>query len=147
MTTPANAPEAQLVTQGAAFDTLGLAHRVRMPVAGGAGPHPVLVMLHGLDGNENVTWIFARSAGPQWAIVSPRAPYTSPQGGGYRWAELDEREKVEPDSFWKGLAALERFIGGLPQVYPVDASRVVLLGFSQGAAMCYAYAAAHRVLG
>ncbi len=26
----------------------------------------------------------------------------------------------------------------LPEVYPVDASRIVLMGFSQGAAMCYA---------
>src|SRR5579859_5532076 len=148
--TPTNAlpnalPEVEHVTAGAAFKTLGLVHRVRLPAANGQERHPTLVMVHGLDGNEDVTWIFARSAGPQWAIISPRAPFASPTG--YRWSELDERGKIAPASFQKGLQALERFISRLPQVYPIDPGRLVVLGFSQGAAMCYAYAASHPVIG
>jgi phospholipase/carboxylesterase len=131
---------AQLITGGAALAQLGLIHRVRVP--GGSGPHPALVMVHGKDGTEDVTWIFARAAGPEWLIVSPRAPYAG-ENGGYRWTELPPDSPTSDSTFDDGLAALEHFIHRLPTAYAVDTTRLVLLGFSQGAAMVYAYAAAH----
>ncbi len=127
----ANDPMAsvQHVTTGEALKTLGLVHRVRIPP--GPGPHPTLIMIHGLDGNEDVTWIFARSAAPDWLILSPRAPVPTP--GGFSWYQ------ASPLSFSAGLESLERFIDGALRTYPIDPERVVLLGFSQGTVMSFAY--------
>jgi phospholipase/carboxylesterase len=132
---------AQLVESGPAFDTLGLVHRVLAPP--GSGPHPILVMVHGLYGTEDAPWIFARSAGPEWLITSPRAPF--PLEGGYTWNS--STDYTDPESYRKGLAAFARFIEGLADVYPADRARLVLLGFSQGAALSYAFATSRPVSG
>jgi phospholipase/carboxylesterase len=132
---------AQLVESGPALDTLGLAHRVFIPP--GSGPHPVLVMVHGLSGTEDAPWIFARSAGPEWLIISPRAPF--PLEGGYTWNS--STDYTDPESYRKGLAAFTHFVEGLAGVYPADRARLVLLGFSQGAALAYAFAMSRPVNG
>jgi len=132
--------DAQHVTDGPAFDALGLVHRVRVPA--GTGPHPTLIMLHGLHGTEDVTWVFARAASPEWLIISPRAPF--PSRDGYRWSNLNEQGETDRSSFEDGLAALDRFMRRLPEVYPVDSARIIFLGFSQGAATAYAYVLPQR---
>jgi phospholipase/carboxylesterase len=132
---------AQLVDSGPAFDALGLVHRVRVPA--GPGPHPTLVMVHGLQGNEDVMWIFARNAGPNWLIISPRAPFSVE--GGYSWHPSDDYGSQE--AYQPGLDALTRFVDALPTQYPADRSRLVMLGFSQGAAMSYAFAVSNPVRG
>ncbi|HVO41683.1 MAG TPA: dienelactone hydrolase family protein [Aggregatilineales bacterium] len=137
-------PEPQVITSGAAFDALGLVHRMLLPRTG-APPFPTLVMIHGYLGDENVTWVFARSAGPEWLIVSMRAPFASPEGN--RWYYANDDGSVNADEYAGGLDALSHFIDALPGVYPVDRDRLVLLGFSQGAAMAYAYALRQRVSG
>jgi len=131
------------VLSGPAFEKLGLVHRVHIPKSN--GPHPTLVMLHGLKGTEDVTWVFARAAGPEWLIVSPRAPI--PAEDGYSWNELDEEGKTDQTSFHTGLEALKKFIDRLPEAYPVDPKHIVLLGFSQGAAIAYTFATTHPVTG
>lgn len=131
----------QHITSGAALSASGLPHRVRIPAD--AGPHPTLIMLHGLDGNEDVTWIFARIASPDWLILTPRAPMITE--GGFSWYPSTPPDRL-PDSalFAAGSAALDKFIDGALITYPIDTRRVVLLGFSQGAAMSYTYAFRHR---
>jgi phospholipase/carboxylesterase len=135
------------ITTGLAFDRLGLVHRVRLP--DGKGPHPTLLMLHGLNGTEDVTWVFARNAGPDWLIISPRAPFVGENG--YRWNRSSDQNPNEsntaPQAYDAGLAALSHFIESLPTIYPVDLSRLVLLGFSQGVAMAYIYGTSHAVAG
>jgi phospholipase/carboxylesterase len=134
-----------LVTEGSAFDALGLVHRVRVPqnaegAEGAKGERfPTLVMVHGFQGNEDVTWVFARTAGPKWLIVSPRAPIAT-EGGGYSWNTFHDG-KTDPDSLWQARDTLRHFIDNLANVYPVDRTKIVLLGFSQGAGMCYTVAA------
>jgi phospholipase/carboxylesterase len=132
----------QHVSSGPAFEALGLVHRVRIPA--GNGPHPTLVMVHGLQGNEDATWIFARAAGPEWLVVSPRAPFRANQG--YTWNRLGT-QAIDLQSYEDGLAALTRFVERLPYVYPADRSRLVMLGFSQGAALSYTLAGSHPVHG
>jgi len=134
-------PEGQHISSGAAFDRVGLVHRVRVPDehSQGKAPYPTLVMLHGLNGTEDVTWIFARNAGPEWLVISPRAPFIGENG--YRW------NNTGAEDYSAGLGALSHFIESLPQVYPVDRSRLVLLGFSQGAAMAYSFGASHSISG
>ncbi len=130
----------QLVSSGKAFETVGLVHRARIPA--GSGPHPTLIMLHGLQGTEDVTWVFARSADPDWLILAPRAPI--PDGNGYSWYPVRADQPLGADTFLAGLAALEHFIDGAQLVYPVDKRQLILLGFSQGSTMAYTYAFRHR---
>ena len=136
----------QRIDSGPAVETLGLVHRVRLP--GGKGLHPTLVMIHGFKGTEEVTWVFARSASPDWLVISMRAPFAADQG--YQWYMHDDTDlerQNHPEDFKVGLATLGHFIEKLPDVYPVDRTRMVLLGFSQGAAMAYAYGLHHPILG
>ncbi len=135
--------EAEHITSGPAFERLGLVHRVRVPQADGR--HPTLVMLHGLEGTEDVTWIFARAAGPQWLIISPRAPI--PARDGFSWNALNADGRTHKESYKVGFDALNHFMEALPSVYPVDQNHIVLLGFSQGAAMAYAFGTANPVTG
>ena len=120
---------------------LGLPHRVRVPLV--EGRHPALIMLHGLDGNEDVTWVFARTAGPEWLILTPRAPLAS--ASGFSWYPSAPPDRVpESAAFAAALSVLEKFIDGAVGSYPIDLRRIVLLGFSQGAALSYSYAFKHR---
>lgn len=131
-----------LVTEGRAVEALGLPHRVRIPDVAASAPgqrFPTLLMVHGFQGNEDVTWVFARQASADWLIVAPRAPIVAP-GGGYSWHEFRDG-KSDADSLAVAVAALGRFVAGLTEIYPADLSRLVILGFSQGAGMCYGLAA------
>lgn len=106
--------------------------RVRLPQSG--GPHPVLFMIHGFKGDENAPWIFTRAADSAWLIVSPRAPLAVPEGG-FSWWQFSPEGKSDPESLQAGLSQLGRIIQSVYDAYPVDLTRVVLLGFSQGGAM------------
>lgn len=115
----------------------GLIHCVRLPKeAAPARPTPVVVMVHGWKGDETVMWIFKQALPPGAAVISPRAPLAV-NDGGYGWFERDGTAlQPEAASLWAGLELLSGFLTHLPQRYPVDPARVVLMGFSQGAAMC-----------
>lgn len=110
---------------------LHLVHRARVPPGPPDSRWPAVVMVHGWLGNENVMSIFERTVPPGIAVISPRAPLeVGPDG--YGWYTRDE----DPQSFMQGLAALAGFVRALPEAYPVQTDHIVLMGFSQGAAMC-----------
>jgi phospholipase/carboxylesterase len=133
--------QTQHITSGTALTALGLPHRIRIPA--GIGPHPTLIMVHGLDGNEDVTWVFARTASPDWLILTPRAPLTTESGFSWYPSTPPDRSP-DPAQFAAGSAALDKFIAGALATYPIDPARVVLIGFSQGAALSYDYAFKNR---
>jgi phospholipase/carboxylesterase len=112
-------------------------HRIHLPKqASPTQPAPVVAMIHGWKGDETVMWIFKRTVPPGVAIVAPRAPLAIDDGG-YGWFRRDGAElQPEPDSLEAGLNALQEFLTSLPNHYSVDPARIVLMGFSQGAAMC-----------
>ena len=114
-----------------------LVHRTQIPPeASPDRPVPVVVMVHGWKGDETVMWIFKQTIPPGAAIITPRAPLAVADGG-YGWFQHENSElEPEPHSLWAGYEHLQRFLTQLPQQYPVDPARVVLMGFSQGAAIC-----------
>ena len=112
---------------------LNLVHRARVPEARGGQRLPAVVMVHGWQGNEKVMGIFERAVPKGTIVVSPRAP-VEVAAESHGWFQV---EGGEP-SFLAGLEALQSFVRQLPQAYPVDPLRVLLMGFSQGASMCYA---------
>jgi phospholipase/carboxylesterase len=114
----------------AAYAASGLIHCYRLPDEPDA---PLVVMLHGWGGDESVMWIFKQVVPRGVAIITPRAPLAL-ESGGYVWFERDGRPG-EPDSgaFQEALDRLEHFLGRLPELYPVDPERMILISFSQGA--------------
>jgi phospholipase/carboxylesterase len=118
-----------------------LIHCVRLPrEASLTHPAPLVVMIHGWAGDENSMWAFKQVLPKDVAVVTPRAPLELDQGG-YIWYRRGSRElQVEPATFWTGLKQLSRFLSDLPQQYPIDPARLILVGFSQGAVVCHALA-------
>lgn len=117
--------------------TIELVHRTQIPPEASPGrPVPVVVMVHGWKGDETVMWIFKQTVPPGVAIITPRAPLAADDGG-YGWFQHENSElEPQPDALWAGRDHLLRFLAGLPHQYPIDPARMVLMGFSQGAAMC-----------
>jgi len=87
-------------------------------------------MVHGWQGDEKVMSVFERTLPPAVAIISPRAPLDM-HNAGFGWYEPVDDEASQ----LAGLATLREFVAGLPAEYPIDSNRVILMGFSQGAAM------------
>ena len=104
----------------------------------------VMLLIHGLTGDENVMWVFTQNLSNDYWMIAPRAPHPSQmEQGGYSWyphrsqaADRPSLEQLKPaaealigmvDDYSAGSAGLEA------PVFDV-------MGFSQGAAMCSALA-------
>lgn len=110
--------------------SLNLVHRVRLPPGEAVQRLPAVVLVHGWTGDENSMRIFHRALPPGVLAVSPRGPIVA--AGGYGWLD---RQAAGEQAYPAGLEALQEFVSRLPAVYAADPARVVLVGFSQGAAM------------
>lgn len=107
-------------------------------------PARLLMLLHGLSGDENSMWVFARNLPAHVAIVAPRGLYIAREGG-YTW------RKVRPNM--RGLPVLNElrpsaeeligFVDDWTQTAGVIANQIDLIGFSQGAALAYTLAILH----
>lgn len=130
--------ESHLVNAGDAFSRAGLVHRVRAPTT--PAPHPAVIMLHGLAGDENAMWIFARTLPADWLLISPRAILPDAQRG-FTWCAGSSEHLPAPlEQFDAAAHAIAQLARALPAVYAADPARVYLMGFSQGAAAAYAAA-------
>ncbi len=107
-------------------------------------PHPrLLLMIHGLTGDENSMWIFTRRFSDDYWIVAPRAPYPAkPQGFSWRENPISVEEALNEQSNRPNLealrdsvAALMRLIDEYAAEVKVEANVFDAIGFSQGAAM------------
>lgn len=111
--------------------------RVRQPLSLPASR--VIVLIHGWTGNENSMEIFAPSLPYDCLQIYPRGPIRSPDGG-YGWVPARDGSLPSLEEF-KPVCA--RFINALDaKLTPFAALNrpLDLVGFSQGAAMCYALA-------
>ena len=119
------------------FNLSGLIHCVRLPKeASLSKPASVVVMLHGWGGDECAMWLFKRVVPAVAAIITPRAPVTLDDEESFAWFGYgSSRHAPDPDSLRENMAKLKNFLIALPDVYPIDPNRLVLLGFSQGAAI------------
>lgn len=130
----------ELVESGDALARAGLLHRIAVPQ--GDGPHPIVLMLHGRSGNEDVMWIFAQAVPEEWLLVAPRAIKEDPRGG-YSWRIRQKNEWPTLAQFDVPVGAAADFIEALPELYDADLDRLYLMGFSQGAALAFAIAMHH----
>src|SRR5208282_3657090 len=110
-------------------ETLSLVHRIQEPVQAYGGPPPIMLLLHGLGGDESSLFFLADKLDDRFFFVSARAPYDS-GGGGYAWFHAlisPGGSTIEPEEAEKSRRLLLDFIDELGQAYPVDARRVYLM--------------------
>ena len=120
----------------------GLIYRVRR----GAAHGPLVVMIHGLGGDENVMWVFDRAIPTLATAISPRAPiqieaglpYEAQVQRGYSWVWPAPAGEVDHADLAAAIDLMRRFVGEAVHVYEIDPRKVILMGFSQGAALVYA---------
>ena len=109
----------------------------------GEGSHPVVWLFHGWMGDEDSMWIFASLLPEHFLVLAPRAPMAS-NNRGYTW--VDEREEGWPrvESFQPVIGDLLELMENWPITAPwADFERFRLAGFSQGAALAYAFTLMH----
>ena len=118
----------------------GMQIKLRNP--SGVGPFPVLLMLHGWTGDENSMWVFTRELPINYLIVSPRAPFPSrhPKYAGYSWVERHSGDWSGLSDFRPSIEKIANLMDVLSRQYEGDFTSVRLAGFSQGAALAYAFA-------
>jgi phospholipase/carboxylesterase len=132
--------------------------RVRVP--SGEGPHPVLFLLHGWTGDEDVMWVFASRLPAHYLMIAPRGLFNSKLGG-YGWYPDARRDWPSVDDFEKSINDILNFMDELKdealRVQEVsgkkeeswqalsqgDFSQISLVGFSQGAALSYVVSLMH----
>lgn len=116
------------------------------PFGGAEGPTQnapaprLLLLIHGLTGDENSMWVFARDLPARYWMVAPRAPYAAAQGG-YSWRppEFESVNEFNLDQLRSGAEALMGLVDEYAASVGLDArlsaNTFDVLGFSQGAAM------------
>jgi len=118
---------------------LPLEHRTSAP-ADADGPVPAVVLLHGLGADEGDLLGLASDLPDEARVLSLRGP--DPHGPGFSWFEFDGPDPADARPVASDLRRsrdlLEETVDGATERYDVDADRVGLLGFSQGAVLALA---------
>ena len=104
---------------------------------------PLLIMCHGYGSDENDLFSFTSELPEELYIISIRAPYPmQPYGNAWYTINFDAQQNkwndIEQAKGSRDLIA--DFIDEACMTFPVDASNVTLLGFSQGTILSYAVA-------
>lgn len=113
----------------------GLAWRVAEPAP--TTPTSLLVLLHGVGGNEAQLADLARTAGPDVLVVLPqgRLAFGPGQFGWFRVAFTPNGPQIVPEEAEASRLALIAWIGSLQRQHGIATSRTVVAGFSQGGIM------------
>lgn len=97
---------------------------ILVPESPSTGKYPLLIALHGRNGNKDADlehWEVACQKG--WFVLSPQS--TQPLfNGSYGW-----------DDPAQSLADLDFYYEQVSKKYPIDPQRIVIAGFSQGSGM------------
>lgn len=102
----------------------------------GAAPQSLVVLLHGRGSNgDDLIELADVIAGefPDTAFHSPNAPIEL-GGFGFMWLPSDPVERLE-SGFLEATETIEEFIDELAMGYGLPASKIALMGFSQGSIM------------
>ena len=108
--------------------------------------NPLLLLIHGYGSNEQDLFSFAAELPDEYYIVSARAPYNL-QYGSYAWYAINfdagQNKFSDNDQARISRDLIAKFIDELIYKYPIDATNVTLIGFSQGTILSYAVALSH----
>ena len=118
-----------------------LLHTVYEPA--GKGPHPTVVALHGWGASAmDLLGLAPYLAGGRFLVLCPQGRIEVPLGPmlGHGWFPLTMGAPPDPAAFAAGVDDATRFIDTALRRYPIDGSKLVVLGFSQGSVIAYALA-------
>lgn len=115
---------------------LPLTHLKRLPLESPAGGRPpLLLLLHGVGGNEKHLFELAPQLDPRFVVLSLRAPIRwGPDS--FAWFTVrftDDGPSIVPDELKASRDAVARAIPAAIAAHGADPQRVYLFGFSQGA--------------
>jgi phospholipase/carboxylesterase len=101
----------------------------------------LLLLIHGLSGDENSMWVFVRNFPPDYWVMAPRAPYIAEQGG-YSWRLLQAGPEYRPslEDLRPSAEALLSLVDEYAAQNKLGATQFDVMGFSQGAVMSNALA-------
>jgi len=123
-------------------DNFVLDHIIRKPNVSVENA-PALILLHGYGSDENDLFSFAEEMPEELFIISAKAPYPmQPYGNAWYAIHFDNENGKFSDDIQaiKSRDMIATFIDQVIENYPVDASKINLLGFSQGSILSYAVA-------
>lgn len=103
---------------------------------------PLLLLLHGIGSHEEDLFGLAPYLDERFFIASARAPFALSYGG-YAWFELfftPQGISINSEQAADSRERLLKFIDELVEKHDLDAERIYLCGFSQGAIMSFAVA-------
>ena len=121
---------------------MSLHHLVREPKVK-LDKNPAIILLHGYGSNEEDLFSFASELPEEYYIISARAPYDMMYGA-YAWYAInfdaDENKFSDLDQARSSRDLIVDFIDECVSKYAIDAEKVTLIGFSQGAILSSAVA-------
>lgn len=121
---------------------LSLEYRIREPKIK-AEKNPVLLLLHGYGSNEDDLFSFSTELPEDYYIIAARAPFDL-QYKSYAWYAItfdtDEKKFSDHIQARESRDVIAVFIDELVANFPIDSTKVTLIGFSQGAILSYAVA-------
>jgi len=97
---------------------------------------PAVILLHGRGANEDDLLGLADRLDERVFLVAARAPFPF-QYGGFTWFDIVDAGSPEPGMFAESYQRLSQFWDDVKNGYPIDPSRMFLLGFSMGTMMSY----------
>ena len=109
-----------------------LAFRTLQPAP--AKPASLLVLLHGVGGNEENLAALGADVGDDTLVVLPRGPITFAPGAfaWFRVAFTNDGPRIVASEADASRLALIAFVGQLQQAHGIDPARTTIAGFSQG---------------
>lgn len=103
------------------------------------GDAPAVILLHGRGTNERDLLPIGAQLPDEIDVFSVRAPQSMGGPNSYTWYDLDlsggglHDSQPDPEGFRQSLDVLDAFVEKAIDEYGLDADRIGLLGFSQGA--------------
>lgn len=122
--------------------SLSLFHLVREPKIK-SDKNPLLLLLHGYGSNEEDLFSFASELPDNYYVISARAPHPMPPYGNAWYSihfDADANKFSDDDEAIESRMLISKFIDEVIETYPIDPTKVTLVGFSQGAILSYAVA-------
>ena len=106
----------------------------------GEGPFPTIFAMHGWGSNAmDLHGLAPYIAKGQFLVICPQGAVDVEIGAinGYGWYQTYPGGKADEEKVDEAVAQLAAFINEACQRYPVDRTKIVIVGFSQGGMMAY----------
>jgi phospholipase/carboxylesterase len=106
----------------------------------GTGPHPTILTLHGRGANAmDLLGLAPYVCGGRCLLLCPQGPVQMPIGPGavgYAWVSSPPGTP-DMSAILAARDQLRAFLDAALERYPIDPSKLIVLGFSQGGVMAY----------